>query len=78
MTQPTGDPAATLADHGLDPAADTSQDEALLDPDDPDFQPRSRARLHWFTAALIGLLIWAAGFLTGVLVDRSVAAALGG
>ncbi len=47
----------------------------LDDPDD-EFQPRHRRRLHWLTVVLIGLIIWGAGFLAGVLVDRSFAGLL--
>jgi putative ABC transport system permease protein len=47
------------------------------DPDDDlEFQPRERTRMHWLTMLLIALMIWGAGFLVGVLVDRSVAGML--
>jgi hypothetical protein len=29
--------------------------------------------MHWLTLALIGLIIWGAGFLVGVIVDRAFA-----
>lgn len=46
--------------------------------DDPEFQPVTRPRMHWLTIVLLGLVIWAAGFLTGVLADRAMASMLGG
>ena len=76
--------AGDLVDHVFAFTSDTEATRVVfdpvdddLDPDDLEFQPRERRKLHWFTLVLIGLIIWGAGFLVGVLVDRSVAGLLG-
>lgn len=81
------DPTQLLAEHGFTFAEDaperaagpvpTTADEADEDDEDLEFQPRQRTRMHWLTIVLIGLVIWGAGFLVGVIVDRSVAGMLG-
>jgi hypothetical protein len=81
MTNPdkVTDPTALLTDRGFTFSEDT--DELPLPPnppeemedDDLEFQPIQRKRMHWLTLALIGLIIWGAGFLVGVIVDRAFA-----
>ena len=73
--------AELFRDHGLtfddEPDAGTRLLEPVDDDDIAEFQPRQRSRLHWLTVLLIALIIWGAGFLVGVLVDRAIAGALG-
>lgn len=58
------------------PAPDEPAD-GELDEEDLEFLPRQRGRMHWLTVVLIGLVIWGAGFLAGVLADRYIAGILG-
>jgi hypothetical protein len=88
MTTPDpDDPAALLAEHRFTFTEDPPPGpptpvpgepaDLELDEEDLEFQPRQRHRLHWLTIVLIALVIWGAGFLAGVLVDRAVAGLLG-
>lgn len=62
--------ASPDADVDVDVDADDLDD---VDEEDLEFQPRIRGGLHWLTLLLIGLALWGAGFLAGVLTDRAVA-----
>jgi hypothetical protein len=72
----TSESVQMLADHGLTMSDETQVDVASateLEDDELEFQPIQRTGLHWLTLALIGLILWGAGFLVGVLVDRALA-----
>jgi len=72
----TSESLQMLADHGLTMSDETQVDVASateLEDDELEFQPIQRTGLHWLTLALIGLILWGAGFLVGVLVDRALA-----
>ncbi len=69
------DTVQMLADHGLTLSDETEMDAAPaadLEDDELEFQPIQRTGLHWLTLTLIGLILWGAGFLVGVLVDRAM------
>ena len=72
----TSESVQMLADHCLTMSDETQVDVASateLEDDELEFQPIQRTGLHWLTLALIGLILWGAGFLVGVLVDRALA-----
>ena len=73
----TEDTTAVMADNGFTFAEDTdptsrgtSDDD--LDDVDTEFQPRALTRMPWLTRVLLFLVVFAAGFVVGVLVDRSL------
>ena len=73
------DPTALLSASGFTFSEDTDESVRAanvpeeIEDDDLEFQPIQRKRMHWLTLALIGLIIWGAGFLVGVIVDRAFA-----
>jgi len=72
----TSEATRMLTDDGLGLREETGDDTALIsgvDDDELEFQPIQRTGLHWLTLALIGLILWGAGFLVGVIVDRALA-----
>ena len=81
MTNPGNatDPTTLLTAQGFTFSEDTDETAVAaklpveIEDDDLEFQPIQRKRMHWLTVALIGLIIWGAGFLVGVIVDRAFA-----
>lgn len=77
MSEPAGPDETTVLFTEDDLAFSDRAEDLPIEDDDAEFQPRQPRRLHWLTRLLLGLVIWGAGFLVGVLADRAVAGLVG-